>query len=871
MADIALAAIEELSEQDGGSEGGLYARLKRAHLSLIYRDLDQTRMLLTGLAPWIGDLEGIEFTETGIRKWQSKLSWGPDNGERSLLTGMTCLCLGMLLTDLGQYRGALAVFSVCRDTVLRAADLPAALMPHFDLAEARAAMEYGALERARSNLDFLSELDRRTAPALYVSAMALASRYAQISGDLGQAISLQEQILGFCDSAGFPVAALTARVSRAHVWIFLNRTLAAEIDLTAAAQTAESLGAQGQVQQIEDLLQVIHSRRDFSGDVATVAPAAHDMQNPNHSQMSAASPHVTGQFDAVGGATDTDFWTRLEHRLDRFDALLATGKMADAFALGEMIQQAFSSSDSALIQARLRMVTGHMARLEGRHRDAEAAFLEAEAAFSNAGAVLDSWRALDALARISPNPVTLDSMHGNEPSLKYARLANGRLTELTETLDHEDRAAFLLDKTSLEERILTDRIRSLPALGAKRRFLFMPFREDAETSSVLNLVAELSAQRTSTTRVSSTDLIHFQNSRTATLFFVCLPSFVLAVAIDRQGCTWQRRPLSKLALRDIVAEIHLMVEAEARTADLAHPLSRLGAGLDLDTLLEGLGGYPRHLRIVADDVLHGVPFAALMHKHGYLIEKFTISYVQNAHCEPTSRLGKPETVFSLGVKEGSADFPELPNAWVEARGVAEQLQAAGLHCSVLTDQDGVLDVASVVDALEAADIAHFACHGVFQNNRLDKTGLLIVPSQKDDVLLDIQLLAGLNLQRLQSISLSSCWAADNFILPGRQVISLPDVLLSSGARSVVAPKWRISDTAALAIFGAYFERVKYHTPAKAVQSIQRELLERKAENAVPVVVWAALTAHGDCQAILAPSPRFSRVWRFLLQALHEHK
>src|SRR5262249_26483393 len=113
--------------------------------------------------------------------------------------------------------------------------------------------------------------------------------------------------------------------------------------------------------------------------------------------------------------------------------------------------------------------------------------------------------------------------------------------------------------------------------------------------------------------------------RAATLSFLVLPdrTFVARgswMSLDLGVCA-----LSRLKVRELVARLH---RAMARRAE-AEVLDALGAeladGLQLPRLLASLPRRIRRLVLVADDALHGFPFAALRSQGHYLCERYALT------------------------------------------------------------------------------------------------------------------------------------------------------------------------------------------------------------------------------------------------------
>ena len=148
----------------------------------------------------------------------------------------------------------------------------------------------------------------------------------------------------------------------------------------------------------------------------------------------------------------------------------------------------------------------------------------------------------------------------------------------------------------------------------------------------------------------------------------------------------------------------------------------------------------------------------------------------------------------VGVSRGVDNFPELPEVHTETRSVAALLASRGVKVRLLVNDDA--SCAAVLDGLREATLAHIACHGTFEPDRPDRSGLVLIPRPGHFERLTLRDLSGLELKYCRHVTLSSCWSADNFILPGRWIISLPETLWRSGAGSALGCLWPVDDEVA---------------------------------------------------------------------------
>ena len=116
--------------------------------------------------------------------------------------------------------------------------------------------------------------------------------------------------------------------------------------------------------------------------------------------------------------------------------------------------------------------------------------------------------------------------------------------------------------------------------------------------------------------------------------------------------------------------------------------------------------------------------------------------------------------------------------------------------------------------------------------------------------LSIRDLACTDLSHLRQVVLSACWSADNFVLPGRRVVSLPETLCRAGARSVLGSLWPVDDAIAVALMGRFYDYLETHPRDEALRRAQLDCLQGRLFGgpdayATHPVAWAGFTLSGD--------------------------
>jgi CHAT domain-containing protein len=328
----------------------------------------------------------------------------------------------------------------------------------------------------------------------------------------------------------------------------------------------------------------------------------------------------------------------------------------------------------------------------------------------------------------------------------------------------------------------------------------------------------------------------------------------------------------RVALRPAVAMFNGLFErrdgAEARPA----------AGLYRDLLEAALGSLPatvRKLIIVPDDVLHQLPFAALRRAPADppLAARYEISIAPSATLWLHWRADRPATaaepLLALadpdlpGEGARSPDRPVLERAAIFADGLQlgalpfarREGEAAVRHL----DSGSLLRVGSEASEgfVKSADlrrfgILHFATHAVLDDQRPERSGVLLTPEPaSEDGLLQMREIVPLHLDG-RIVVLSSCRSASGQMLRGEGVMGLARAFFQAGAHTVVASLWPLRDDDGAALFDRFYAHLAQgRSVAEALRAAQRDRLAAGA----PAYAWAGLVVLGDGDLTPLPGGR----------------
>jgi CHAT domain-containing protein len=326
------------------------------------------------------------------------------------------------------------------------------------------------------------------------------------------------------------------------------------------------------------------------------------------------------------------------------------------------------------------------------------------------------------------------------------------------------------------------------------------------------------------------------DDRTLLLSYFSIRGRVVAFVVRRDGvrATYlgemaQIERLSRLLALNMratpgsVGERAMSLEANAR-----HLLGQL-YGLLVAPLEADLVGYS-DLIVVPHGSLHYLPFHALHDGSGYLLERFTISYLPGAGLLPHIRPAPPEAkgALVLGYSHGG----RLPHALSEARAVA-----AGLGVSAHLEEDASLELLRA--SIGERRVVHLATHGSFRLDSPLFSGLVLADGW-------LTTLESFNLRLSASlVTLSACDTGRSRVGAGDDLQGLMRAMLHAGAASLLLSLWTVEDQAAADLMGQLYTQLTAGTgKAAALRHAQRAMIAAGGPRAHPYF-WAPFFLVGD--------------------------
>ena len=276
------------------------------------------------------------------------------------------------------------------------------------------------------------------------------------------------------------------------------------------------------------------------------------------------------------------------------------------------------------------------------------------------------------------------------------------------------------------------------------------------------------------------------------------------------------------------------------TKMLVGPLLRLSKNENIDKL-----------RIVADGLLHNVPFALMkLNENGkILLDKFAISY---SHSLEAQRLGNALSVINRKlVKEKATLVGYAPSKIADSHDitmldyVGSELQSIVkiVPDATILWSDSLLKQELLDKIKQPRKILHLATHGYVNNLQPALSGLLLTKEENSSLLI-IPEISGLAIQT-DLVVLSACQAADGTHAIGEGLLSLSRAFIRAGASTVVASLWSADDQATAELMKQFYRNLRNSmTIEEALQQAQRSIRNNSQHDWSDPFYWGGFKTFG---------------------------
>lgn len=213
------------------------------------------------------------------------------------------------------------------------------------------------------------------------------------------------------------------------------------------------------------------------------------------------------------------------------------------------------------------------------------------------------------------------------------------------------------------------------------------------------------------------------------------------------------------------------------------------------------------LVVIADGELAGIPFAALVtsRRGGYLVQdhplRFASTLRQAHHTAAVADGPRRPAVFVADPEVAPADsvaFPRLPRLAGATREIARQ------HPGSVLLEDAAAHTAGVRAAIKGASVFHFSGHAVFDNDRPDRSYLVLAPDSAGPGRLTADEVAGMELEGVRLVVLAACETQASVSGRSGGFAGLSGAMLFAGANGVMGSLWKVRERPSSELMSAFY-------------------------------------------------------------------
>ena len=859
-----LTGLQQLYQEVNNTYLYVYTITRIANVRLEMGELKNTFELLKELSPFIGDINNIEMDIKGLPRWERSCRFEKlAQEERAVIFTRLYYMMGALLSKLGQYNDSIN----CLDRGLwwmerSGEDAAKAVLIPLELERVTALLEKGEVLKAEENLQSIKiNNDNKITSGNYTGWLEINARIQFLKGNFGESLAYLSQVMEICSEYQLTRGGLMAIINLARIKILLNQLDEAESLLDDAASISKELGYDIIGRRITQLKYLAFKRGSTFLSPFNLSPSAPEK---NRGRLPGELEDYTFE-ELLYLPQATNFLNFFDDRSLEFQILLANGKFNEAMLFLDNIKQIFAGTDSLLIQRRIEildfLIKYYQKELDQYQFDFKAIldFLEKE---SLKPELWQFQRILSWTEFLSP-----------EERERLVKANDRLLEEMTHSLPPENQAVFLLNKWTEDEEFLAAEIDELVyiKLNESRFKLFRIFSRLKIMSRLNKLLHHIDrykcvlANRTINNQVVKehtkriTSWFHrilFHPRDRVTLSLLVLPDRLLVAYTGFFKFNFKISYISRIQIRELIKELYQGIVTQGISRDISWTKKEnpgeniptisqtISSILHIPEILTGLRKSVNKITFIPDDSLNGFPFAALQYHNDFLVKKYAINigYESKYQRYKENNVDR-KTFLMVPISKGSAVLPPLPGSKKEVDELEKLFAGKPLKIKVLADEEA--NKKTILAELGSADFFHIACHGKFEYERPDSTGLHLlnreVLSLRD--ILNHDIFSG-----IEHVTLSSCWAADHFILPGRWVISLPETLWRSGVKSIMGCLWQVDDNIAIAFMKEFYKNIQQYPRDIALQKTQKAALENDlpgcGETESPFL-WSGFNLYGD--------------------------
>ena len=330
------------------------------------------------------------------------------------------------------------------------------------------------------------------------------------------------------------------------------------------------------------------------------------------------------------------------------------------------------------------------------------------------------------------------------------------------------------------------------------------------------------------------------------------------VMVITRGDVRMLRVASLDSLRPTIERFNTFVRQGTVPTPLALALGRLLLG----EVAVGLPKDITRLVIVADGVLHRLPFDALLLAPGvHVVDRYATSIAPSSSVVATlwSRARRSDAARLLVFGDPALPLPRRDSVqppYAEAlfrSGALERLPASrgevvaasrNAPRSVVLTGEGASEWALKHTPARDFRVVHFATHAMVDDWSIARTSLVLAPGDGEDGFVTPAELARLDLDA-DIVVLSACRTAAGEIVGSEGLRGLTAPLLVAGARAIIATQWDVRDVTAARLSGDLYRALRAGYPVIDAVRLVRLAARRRGDSSA---VWAVLSVIGDSHA-----------------------
>ena len=243
---------------------------------------------------------------------------------------------------------------------------------------------------------------------------------------------------------------------------------------------------------------------------------------------------------------------------------------------------------------------------------------------------------------------------------------------------------------------------------------------------------------------------------------------------------------------------------------------------------------------VPDGALYEVPFAALQDERGrYLIDTHTISIAPSLSVlAQTAKLKQrnndpTRTTLVVGNPDFDRRYQQLSYSQTEAQEIAKLLPS-----KLLVGREAT--AIAVKQLLPKVRVAHFATHGVVDNDRGLNSRIVFAASKGDEGVLTAEKVLDFKLQA-DLVVLSACDTGRGKVT-GDGVIGLSRSFIAAGSTSTIVSLWSVNDRSTAELMTDFYHQWLSGKPK--AQALRQAMLNTKAKYPDPYF-WASMSLYGE--------------------------